>query len=251
MNDFWTFRPGSTATHDTQKVIFKFRAWFTIKKRKSEKLESNPKWKWNFLRLKKQFVEKFYCRIGVERKDGILFLNILFSFIFLPCFLLRTYLYCGFGWRSEMKNLLSQRRHLPPLVQFIVQSLNFALKNLLARLMRCGDVWRVCEDLYDSLNYDDDDKKNVLLLLLLSGDPSKKNNELWVECVWRQLMVNGSERILPIFFCNVLFYRCEFCEFWRFKSELWFVRLCKTFHFIQRPWTLSMNCFHLRFHYRN
>lgn len=25
-----------------------------------------------------------------------------------------------------------------------------------------GDVWRLCEDLYYSLNYDDDDEKNVL-----------------------------------------------------------------------------------------
>lgn len=64
-----------------QKVIFKFRSWFTIKRRREPKV---CKWKWNFLRLKKQFEEKFLLSSPSEkrRKDGILFLNIPLSFPF-------------------------------------------------------------------------------------------------------------------------------------------------------------------------
>lgn len=68
-----------------QKFIFKFRSWFTIKRRKKEN-EGNCvcKWKWNFLRLESNSMRNFYCRDWEKRKDGILFLNIPLFLLFFP-----------------------------------------------------------------------------------------------------------------------------------------------------------------------
>lgn len=56
------------------------------KKAKRRKNEGNCvcKWKWNFLRLESNSMRNFYCRDCEKRKDGILFLNIPLSFLFLP-----------------------------------------------------------------------------------------------------------------------------------------------------------------------
>lgn len=123
---------------------------------------------------------------------------IFFAFLF---FLSNIFLVGSFIQRRDGKfSTISILSH----VLLVAEPLSFALKNSATVIRCCRDVWRLCEDLYYSLNYDDDDKKNVLL-----SCKSEKNNELRRRNVWRQLMVNGLERISPIFIVHGLGFKVE------------------------------------------
>jgi hypothetical protein len=81
-----------------------------------------------------------------ERKDGISALNIPLSSFFPNIFIV------GRRRRDDEVNSTSSLDALP-------SSPSLTLAEV-SELWGC-DVWRLCDDFYYSLNYDDDDKKNV------------------------------------------------------------------------------------------
>ena len=136
----WMEGDDVSVAHNTQKVIFKFRSWFTIKKASEQAIEKEKetkvcKWKWNFLRLKKQFDEKFLLS---WRRERMAFYFLIFHFLFF-----RTSLLLDLKGSGLFSSSLWKIENLHQL--FVFKPLSFTLKNSLTVIRWVGwCVWRLC-----------------------------------------------------------------------------------------------------------